>query len=194
MSQQLSQHLAELVEVAKRMEALLPLVEEVAQAMVQTLANGGRVYAFGNGGSSSEAAHLTAELVGRYRVDRPPLAAVALTADSAALTCISNDFSFADVFSRQVMGLVRQGDMVIGLTTSGNSENVVRGLLAARECGALTVAMTGGSGGKVVEAADQALVVPTASTARIQEMHLMMIHMICELVDDWAMEVHGKGA
>jgi len=110
-----------------------------------------------------------------------------LTADSTALTCISNDYGYAQVFSRQVEGLARQGDLVIGITTSGNSENVARALAAARAKGATAVVLTGGAGGRIVAegGADQAVVVPASATARIQELHIFIIHCICERVDDW---------
>lgn len=179
----LNEHLA----VARQMEALLPQVEAVAQAICRSLAEGGRVYAFGNGGSAADAQHFTAELVGRYRRERRPLPAMAMTTDPSAVTCIGNDYSFADLFARQVEGLVRPGDVVVGITTSGNSENVARGLAAARERGAVTVTLTGGTGGKVAPLADHALVVPATATARIQEMHILMIHMICERIDDWVL-------
>lgn len=187
MSEQLRGYLEEHLAVARQMEALLPQVEEVAQAIVTALEAGGRVYAFGNGGSAADAQHFTAELVGRYRRERRALPAQSLTTDPSAVTCIGNDYSFDDLFARQVQGLVRAGDVVVGITTSGNSENVLRGLVAARELGAVTVTLTGGTGGKVAPAADHALVVPAKATARIQEMHILMIHMICERIDDWVL-------
>ena len=187
MSDPVRSYLEEHLAVAGRMSALLPQVEAVAQAICRSLEAGGRVYAFGNGGSAADAQHFTAELVGRYRRERRPLPAVALTTDPSAVTCIGNDYAFADLFARQVEGLVRPGDAVVGITTSGNSENVLRGLEAARRLGAVTVALTGGTGGRVRPLADHALVVPSATTARIQEMHILMIHMICERIDDWAL-------
>lgn len=193
MSDQLRGYLEEHLAVARQMESLLPKVEEVAQAIVGAMADGGRVYAFGNGGSAADAQHFTAELVGRYRRERRPLPAFSLTTDPSAVTCIGNDYSFADLFARQVEGVVSAGDVVVGITTSGNSENVVRGLEAARARGAVTVALTGGSGGKVAALADHALVVPAGTTARIQEMHILMIHMICERIDDWVLGERSHG-
>ncbi len=187
MSDQLRGYLEEHLAVARQIESLLPKVEEIAQAMCQALANGRRIYAFGNGGSAADAQHFTAELVGRYRRERKPLPAMSLTTDPSAVTCIGNDYSFADLFARQVDGLVEAGDVVVGITTSGNSENVLRGLNAAKARGAVTVTLTGGAGGKVAPVADHALVVPSTTTARIQEMHILMIHMICERIDDWVL-------
>lgn len=187
MSIPLREMLAEHVAVAKQLEPLLPQIEEVAGVMRRALAGGGRVYAFGNGGSAADAQHFAAELVGRFRRERRPLAAQSLTTDSSALTCIGNDYRFAELFARQVEALVREGDVVLGITTSGNSENVFLGLQAANRLGAVTIALTGGTGGKVVEAAGHAVVVPAAATARIQEMHILIIHMLCERLDDWAL-------
>jgi D-sedoheptulose 7-phosphate isomerase len=158
----------------------------VVERLVKAFENGNRVYTFGNGGSSCDAAHFAEELVGRYKRDRRPLPAVSLSVDAAALTCIANDFSYDEVFERPVRGLVRAGDVVIGFSTSGNSPNVVRGLAAARELGAATVLFGGGSGGAAVEHADHALVVPSSSTARVQEMHVLMLHLVLEQVDRWA--------
>jgi len=179
--------LAEHQAVAAAMGPVVAQVEGVAAAVCARLAEGGRIYIFGNGGSAADAQHFAAELVGRFRRERRSLPGIALTVDSSALTCIGNDYSFDDVFARQVSGLVRKGDVVFGITTSGNSENVVRGLSAARELGAVTVTLTGGSGGKVAELADHALVIPAKSTARVQEMHILLIHMICERIDDWVL-------
>lgn len=180
--------------MARQLESLLPQVEAAAQALTAALAGGGRLYAFGNGGSAADAQHFTAELVGRYRRERRPLPAFALTTDPSAVTCIGNDYSFADLFARQVTGMVQRGDMAVGISTSGNSENVVRGLAAARERGAVTVALTGAGGGAVADVADHVLRVPSAVTARIQEMHILIIHMLCERIDDWALGQAGGGS
>lgn len=188
MSDVVNRYMEEHLEVAKQVaDTMLPQVDAVADALVATLARGGRIYVCGNGGSAADAQHFAAELTGRYRRERRPLPAVALTTDSSALTCIGNDYAFADVFLRQVEALVREGDAVVGITTSGNSENVLRALEAAKRLGAHTVALTGHGGGKVTGVADQTLVVPSDTTARIQEMHILFIHMICERIDDWAL-------
>jgi D-sedoheptulose 7-phosphate isomerase len=175
--------LAEHVELARRVEELLPRVEAIASGVIAAYGRGGRVFAFGNGGSAADAQHLAAELVGRYKRERRALAAVALTVDPSVVTAIANDYSFADVFARQVEGLVRPEDVVFGFTTTGRSENVLRGLAAAREAGATTVLFSGGDG----EAdADHALVVPSQTTARVQEMHLLLMHLLLDRVDAWA--------
>jgi len=178
--------LTEHVELASRLPQLLPIAQHAARALVETYGGGGRVYTFGNGGSSADAAHLAEELVGRFRRDRRPLAAQSLSVDASALTCIANDYSYDEIFERQVRAFVRDGDVVIGFSTSGRSPNVVRGLAAARELGAVTVLFAGGSGGDAAAHADIALVVPSESTARVQEMHVLLVHLILEQVDAWA--------
>ena len=172
--------------VARVEELLLPQVDEVARRLIAAFDADGRVFTFGNGGSSADAAHFAEELVGRYRRERRPLPAQSLSTDASALTCIANDYSYDEVFERQVRGFVRAGDVVVGFSTSGRSANVVRGLAAAREAGATTVLFGGGSGGPAAEHADVALVVPSESTARVQELHVLLLHLILEQVDAWA--------
>jgi D-sedoheptulose 7-phosphate isomerase len=186
MVERTANELAEHVALANRMEQLLPQVGEIADRLIAVFGAGGRLFSFGNGGSAADAQHLAAELVGRYARERRPLAATALTVDPSTVTAIGNDFSFEDVFARQVRGLVRPGDAVVAFTTSGRAPNVVNGLVAAREHGAVTVVFTGGEGGPVVDQADHALVVPSTTTARIQEMHLLLLHLIVERIDRWA--------
>jgi D-sedoheptulose 7-phosphate isomerase len=169
-----------------RVEELLPTAARIAARLVEAFEGDGRVFTFGNGGSSVDAAHLAEELVGRYKRDRRPLPAQSLSVDASVLTCIGNDYSFEEIFERQVRGFVRAGDVVIGFTTSGRSPNVVRGLAAARELGATTVLFGGGDGGPAAEHADLALVVPSSETARVQEMHVLLLHVILEHVDAWA--------
>jgi D-sedoheptulose 7-phosphate isomerase len=181
-SDELDRHL----EVVAAARELLPGLAAVADATIRALAAGGRVFAFGNGGSAADAQHLAAELSGRYKRERRSLAATALTTDPSVVTCIGNDYSFEDVFARQVEGLARTGDVVIGFTTSGESENVVRGLAAGRASGAVTVLFAGGSGGRARGHADHALVVPASETARIQEVHLLFLHLLSEQIDAWA--------
>jgi D-sedoheptulose 7-phosphate isomerase len=174
--------LAEHAALVGRLEALVPQVDDVAQRLIAAFEGGGRVYTFGNGGSSADAAHFAEELVGRFKRERRPLPAQSLSIDASALTCIANDYSYDEVFERQVRGFVREGDVVIGFSTSGRSPNVVRGLAAAREAGATTVLFTGANGGD----AELVLAVPSESTARIQEMHVLLLHVILEEVDRWA--------
>ena len=155
----------------------------VADAVIRSLRQGGRVFFFGNGGSASQSQHLAAELVGRFHEDRRPLAAIALTENIASLTAISNDYSYEIVFARQLEGLGHKGDVAIGLSTSGRSVNVVAALAAARRLGMTTVGLTAGDGGVMVGICDVCFRVPSKSTPRIQEAHLLIGHTICELVD-----------
>jgi D-sedoheptulose 7-phosphate isomerase len=180
-----AQH-AEHVEVAVALEPLLDTVDTVARRLCEAFAAGGRLYTFGNGGSAADAQHLAAELIGRYRRTRRPLPAVSLVTDPSVVSCIANDFSYDEVFARQVEGLAAPGDIVAGFTTSGRSPNVVAGLAAGRAAGATTVLFGAGDGGLAAANADLVLLVPASTTARIQEMHLLMLHLISEVVDAWA--------
>ena len=177
--------LAEHVELVGRIEELLPRVDEVARRIIDAYANGGRVYTFGNGGSAADSLHFAEELVARFKRERRPLAAQSLAADPTVLTCIANDYEYDDVFARQVRAFARRGDVVIGFTTSGRSRNVVRALEAARQAGATTVLYGGGDGKPAADHADLALVVPSSSTARVQEMHVLLLHVVLEQVDSW---------
>ena len=158
-------------------------VVSVASAMVRSLRAGGRVLFFGNGGSSMDAGHLAAELSGRFYRDRPGLAGISLPDSTAAMTAIANDYSYDDVFARQVRALGRAGDVAVGLTTSGNSTNVIEALKAADEIGMYTVALTGDAGGKVAAAVDVCIRVPSNDTPRIQEACMHLGHTICEIVE-----------
>jgi D-sedoheptulose 7-phosphate isomerase len=185
-SGELRRELDEHREIAAEMEALLPAIEAAAKAMTDAFIRGGRVIAFGNGGSAADAQHLAAELVGRARRERRPLPALALSADSSTVTAIGNDYGFADVFARQVTAHARAGDVVVGISTSGRSENVVRGLAAANAANATTILLGGGDGGPAASVAKIAVLVPSRTVARIQEMHTLVIHLLCERVDEWA--------
>jgi D-sedoheptulose 7-phosphate isomerase len=186
MAEPAGEALAEHRALVDRVEELGGAVAEVAARLIASFEAGGRVYAFGNGGSSADALHFAEELVGRFRRERRPLPAQSLAVDAAAVTCIANDYSFDEVFERQVRAFVRAGDVVVGFSTSGRSPNVVRGLAAAREAGATTVLFGGADGGPAAEHADHALVIPSQSTARVQEMHVLLLHLILERVDAWA--------
>jgi D-sedoheptulose 7-phosphate isomerase len=179
---QVADHLA----VGAGIEPLLPVLREVTDLACQAFAAGHRLYSFGNGGSAADAQHLAAELIGRYLRTRRPLPAVALTVDPSVVTCIANDFDYDQVFARQVTGLATAGDIVVAFSTSGRSANVVEGLAAARRCGATTVLFAGGTGGPAIEHADHALIVPSETTARIQEMHLLLLHVLSDGIDAWA--------
>ncbi len=154
-----------------------------ARMLAQVLRAGGRVFIFGNGGSAADAQHLAAEFINRFEIERPPLAAVALTTDTSVLTSIANDYDFDQVFAKQLRGLGRAGDLAWGISTSGTSPNVVRAFKTARELGLKTLALCGRDGGALAGLADIALVVPSLSTPRIQEVHLAIGHVLCELVD-----------
>ena len=156
----------------------------VAGLMVTAFREGRKVLLFGNGGSATDAAHIAAEFVGRYKRERKPLPAIALATDIAAITCIANDYGFDELFARQVRAHGQKGDIAIGISTSGNSPNVLKGVAAARECGMITVAWTGGTGGKLAGLVDHPFVVPSTVTARIQESHITLGHVLCELVEE----------
>jgi phosphoheptose isomerase len=154
-----------------------------AAAMVAALRAGGKVLAFGNGGSAADAQHFAAELVGRFERERRALAAVALTTDTSIMTAVSNDYVFDRVYARQVEALGRPGDIALGISTSGKSPSVLAGLAAAQAAGLVTVALTGYDGGPAGAAADIHVNVPSSCTARVQEVHRTLLHAICELVE-----------
>ena len=155
----------------------------VARHIVASIRNGGQVLFFGNGGSSMDAGHLAAELMGRFYRERAPLPAVSLSDATAVVTAIGNDYAYEEIFARQVRGLGRAGDVAIGLTTSGNSANVVRALSVARERGLFAVALTGATGGRVREVVDICVQVPADDTPRVQEVCMNLGHIICEIVE-----------
>ena len=159
-------------------------IVEVVQLIAQAFREGRKVILFGNGGSAMDASHIAAEFMNRFLIERPPLPAIALNSDTALLTCISNDYDFSQVFSKQLSALGHEGDVVIGISTSGNSPNVVKGLEMAKKNGMKTVALTGGTGGKMAGLADYTFIIPTKVTPRIQEAHITLGHTICQLVDE----------
>lgn len=159
-------------------------IVQVATVIAKAFTNGNKVLLFGNGGSSTDAAHIAAEFVGRYKRERIPLPAMALATDIAAITCIANDYGYEELFARQVRAHGRAGDVAIGISTSGNSPNVLKGIAAARECGLATVAWTGATGDKLAGLVDYPFVVPSTVTSRIQESHITLGHVLCELVED----------
>ena len=160
------------------------LLLAAGRRMAASVAGGGRVLAFGNGGSAADAQHLAGELVGRYLRDRAALSAIALTTDPSVITAIANDMGYEAVFRRQVEAHGRPGDVAVGISTSGRSANVVQALAAARERGLVTVALTGGGGGHLAGQVDYLIDVPTTSTPRIQEVHGMVVHLLCEIVEE----------
>ena len=159
-------------------------IVEVARLIARAFREGHKVLLFGNGGSSTDASHIAAEFVGRYHRDRSPLPAIALGADMAALTCIANDYDYAEIFARQVRAHGQKGDIAIAISTSGNSPNVLKGVQVAREIGLITVGWTGGKGGKLTSLVDHCFIVPSTVTARIQETHITLGHVLCELIEE----------
>ena len=159
-------------------------IVEVAARMVSSLQARGTLFLFGNGGSATDASHIAAEFVGRYDRERAPLPALALGTDMAAVTCIANDYTFADIFARQISGLGKQGDVAIALSTSGNSPNVLKAINVARQQGLMTIAWTGKGGGQLVDVVDYPFIVPSNSTARIQECHMTLGHVLCEMIEE----------
>ena len=165
-------------------------IKILAQWMIDTLKSGNKLLFFGNGGSAADAQHLAAEFVNRFLIDRPPLAAIALTTDTSILTSIGNDFSYDDIFSKQIQALGKEGDLALGISTSGNSPNVLAAIDVARQMGIKTAALTGGNGGKLKEMADLTLNVPSKFTPAIQEAHIWVEHLLCQIVDE---ALYGRG-
>ena len=157
---------------------------DVSQVLIRAFNEGRKLLLFGNGGSATDASHIAAEFVGRYRRDRIPLPAIALATDMAALTCIANDYDYADIFTRQIQAHGRKGDVAIAISTSGNSSNVLQGAEAARAGGLVTIGWTGATGGQLIDLVDYCFLVPSAVTARIQECHMTLGHVLCELVEE----------
>lgn len=169
-------------------ETGLPRILDAGRRIAAALRAGGKLLVFGNGGSAADAQHFAAELVGRFQKERAGLSAIALTTDPSVITALSNDYGVEAVFRRQIEAHGRQGDVAFGITTSGRSRNVVEALLLARQRGLLTVGLTGRGGGKVAEIAELLIDVPHDSTQRIQEVHGMVVHLLCEIVEDMLAE------
>lgn len=176
-------NLAEHQRLFQQLHALEAPVLAAGRLLADSLRAGGKLLACGNGGSAADAQHLASELTGRFLHDRPPLAALALTTDSSALTCIANDYAFDQVFARPLRALGRPGDVLVAISTSGHSANVLRAVQAAREIGMPVIGLLGRDGGAIAPLADVALVVPSPTTARIQEAHILIIHTLCGLVE-----------
>jgi D-sedoheptulose 7-phosphate isomerase len=159
-------------------------IVEVVQIIAQVFREGKKVLLFGNGGSATDASHIAAEFVNRFLMERPPLPAIALNTDVAVLTSIGNDYDYSQIFSKQLAALGNEGDVVIGLSTSGNSANVIKAISVAKKNGMRTIVLTGSSGGKLAAMADHAFIVQSKVTARIQETHITLGHAICQMVDE----------
>jgi D-sedoheptulose 7-phosphate isomerase len=179
------QRLRESAELKLRLAAAeLAPFEALATALRRSLQSGHKLLVFGNGGSAADAQHIAAELVGRYARERRGMPAIALTTDTSILTSVGNDYGFDHIFERQIEALAGPGDVALGISTSGNSPNVLRGLVRARKIGVTTAAFLGKTGGEIRGAVDHAIVIPSHETARIQECHITLGHILCELVDD----------
>lgn len=165
------------------LHSLWPSLSQAAEAVTERVLAGGTVYWFGNGGSATQALHFATELMGRFERERRGIRSFALVADTSLITAVANDYSFDVIFARQIEGICRAGDVAIGLSTSGNSPNVLQGIDAAAALGALTVGMSGGDGGKLARSVDIPLVVPHDRTCRVQEAHLFLGHSLCEMVE-----------
>ncbi len=167
-------------DIEKYSEKIIQITDQI----VNCISSGKKIILFGNGGSAADSQHIAAELIGRYALERKSYPAIALTTDTSALTAIANDYSYNDVFSRQCQGLVNSGDTVIGISTSGNSENVKRGLEVSKEKDAFTIGLLGNNGGKIKDIVDMDISIESKSTPRIQEGHRVIYHIICQMVEE----------
>jgi D-sedoheptulose 7-phosphate isomerase len=172
-------------ETVKRqfLQESLTQLTSIIKLIADALETGNKLLLFGNGGSAAQAQHLAAEFVNRFFMDRPPLPAMALSTDTSILTSIGNDYSFSEIFSKQIVALGREGDVAMGISTSGNSANVIRAIEVAKEMGLETVALTGNDGGDLAKVANHSLIVPSSKTPCIQEVHMAVVHILCEMVE-----------
>lgn len=179
----IEKELGEIAENFTRLTGQAAVIKQIAEMWIEALSVGNKVIFCGNGGSAADSQHLAAELMGRYKIDRAPLPALALTVDTSALTAIGNDYGYEKVFSRQLRGIGAEGDVLVGISTSGNSKNILDAFDVAKELGIRTAAFTGEGGGAMKEKADLCLTVPSSVTNNIQEMHIACGHIICGLVE-----------
>ncbi|WP_109488718.1 D-sedoheptulose-7-phosphate isomerase [Occallatibacter savannae] len=181
------------IDTVRQLSEKTEVLAAIARVMLSSLRSGGKILFCGNGGSAADSQHLAAELVGRFRRERVGLPSIALTTDTSILTAVANDYGYDSVFSRQVEALARAGDVLVGISTSGNSPNVVAALERGRGIGVSTVAFTGRGGGKMAHLADHLLAIDASETARVQETHILAGHMLCDWVDlHWAYEENPK--
>jgi D-sedoheptulose 7-phosphate isomerase len=186
----LSDYLEKSIQTKKELlETRIPEISRVAEVILNACRKGNTIFWFGNGGSAADAQHLACELVSRFFLERKALSSIALTTNTSELTAIANDYNFDNIFTRQIEALVKPGDVVIGITTSGNSPNIILGIQKARNLGAITVAFTGSTGGQIRGQADYLITVPSDVTPHIQECHIMIGHVICYIVEK---ELFGK--
>jgi D-sedoheptulose 7-phosphate isomerase len=172
------------LEVIQAIRPLTPRLEALGKRMSDCLSGGGKILWMGNGGSAADSQHMAAELVGRFSRERPGLASIALSTDTSILTSVGNDYGFEKIFARQIDALCETGDVVVGISTSGNSANVLDAMKTARARGALTVGFSGRDGGLLKDAVDECLIVPSNDTARIQEGHILLGHLLCDWIED----------
>ncbi|MFT5465339.1 MAG: D-sedoheptulose 7-phosphate isomerase [Verrucomicrobiales bacterium] len=184
MSSLFADRLEEHLETMRSIESQAEVFGQIAEKMIAAMRAGGKICFMGNGGSAADSQHLAAELVGRFQKERRGLASIAFTTDTSILTAVANDYGYDAIFSRQVEGLCGPSDIVVGLSTSGNSPNVLAGIERAKEMGVFTVGLAGKDGGKLAAAADLAIVVPSPKAARIQEAHIFIGHTLCEAIED----------
>ncbi|OGC10167.1 phosphoheptose isomerase [candidate division WOR-1 bacterium RIFOXYC2_FULL_37_10] len=178
------EELKESIEVKnKAIESLVPKIEEASKILISAIKSGNKILICGNGGSAADSQHFSAELISRFKKERPSIPAIALTTDTSILTAIGNDYSFDKVFSRQIEGLGQKGDILIGISTSGNSKDVIEAFNTAKNKGIKTIAFLGGTGGKIKGTTDIEITVPTDNTPRVQECHITIIHIICNLIE-----------
>lgn len=177
------EYLSETGRAINAVREIAPQIEATAVLCIESLSAGGKIIFCGNGGSAADAQHLSAELMGRFLIDRAPLAALSLTVDTSALTAIGNDYGYDKVFSRQLRGIARAGDVLIGLSTSGNSANVIDAFKVARDMGVRTVGLTGAGGGAMADLSDVLMAVPHSKTNHIQEAHIAIGHLICAIIE-----------
>jgi D-sedoheptulose 7-phosphate isomerase len=176
--------IAEHLSVIESIKGIRTDVERIGKKLSEVLRNGGKIMFCGNGGSAADSQHLAAELTGRFKKDRVPLAGLALSTDSSALTCISNDYSFDEVFARQVRGIGRAGDALVGISTSGNSPNVQKAVIEGNRIGIFTVGLLGNNGGALAQLCSTNITVESSSTARVQEAHILVGHILCALIEE----------
>ena len=179
----IAQQIENSINVKKSLAPIIPQIAAVAERMIDALARGKKLFFFGNGGSAADAQHLAAEFVGRFLRERAPYPALALTVDSSCLTAIANDYHYDQVFARQLEALGSEGDVAVGISTSGNSRNVIAAMSVARAKGIFTVALTGKHGGQLYDKVNVCLCIPTLDTPRIQETHILIGHILCDLVE-----------
>jgi len=185
MKKQIENIFAESIQVKEAtLNANLDKIVEVVKVVTKAFAKNHKVFFCGNGGSAADSQHIAAEFIGRFQKERQSLPAIALTTDTSILTALGNDYGFDVIFARQIEGLAQKGDVVVGISTSGNSTNVIEGIKKAKQLGLATVSLTGGNGGKLAQLTDISLIVPSKKTARIQESHICLAHAICELVEN----------